>query len=57
MINASVILTKKKKNNSENNYVKFWNYKIYKELLLKSFDEFDEITAYKSIKREILVDF
>jgi primosomal protein N' (replication factor Y) len=33
------------------------NYKIYKELLLKSFDEFDEITAYKSIKKDLFVDF
>ena len=33
------------------------NYKIYKELLLKSFDEFDEITAYKSIRKDIFVDF
>ena len=33
------------------------NYNIYKELLLKSMDEFDEITAYKSIKRDFLVDF
>ena len=33
------------------------NYKIYKELLAKSLEEFDEITAYKSIKRDFLVDF
>ena len=33
------------------------NYRIYKELLLKSFDEFDEITAYKSIKTDVFVDF
>ncbi|WP_027381907.1 replication restart helicase PriA [Epilithonimonas caeni] len=33
------------------------NYKIYKELLLKSFDEFDEITAYRSIRKDIFVDF
>lgn len=33
------------------------NYRIYKELLLKSFDEFDEITAYKSVKKDLLVDF
>ena len=33
------------------------NYKIYKELLSKSLEEFDEITAYKSIKRDFLVDF
>jgi hypothetical protein len=33
------------------------NYKIYKELLLKSFDEFDEITAYKSIKKIFLLIF
>ncbi|MCG2793154.1 MAG: primosomal protein N' [Weeksellaceae bacterium] len=33
------------------------NYGIYKQLLLKSMDEFDEITAYKSIKRDFLVDF
>ncbi|MBW7954792.1 hypothetical protein H3C61_03185 [Candidatus Gracilibacteria bacterium] len=31
MISASAIFTKKKKNNSENNYVKFGNYKIYKD--------------------------
>ena len=33
------------------------NYRIYKELLLKSFDEFDEITAYKSIMKVVFVDF
>ncbi|MBV6880502.1 primosomal protein N' [Epilithonimonas ginsengisoli] len=33
------------------------NYKIYKELLARSLEEFDEITAYKSIKRDFLVDF
>lgn len=33
------------------------NYIIYKELLMKSLEEFDEITAYKSIKRDFLVDF
>jgi len=33
------------------------NYRIYKELLLKSFDEFDEITAYKSVKKDLFVDF
>lgn len=33
------------------------NYKIYKELLSKSLEEFDEITAYKSIKKDFLVDF
>jgi primosomal protein N' (replication factor Y) len=33
------------------------NYRIYKELLSKSMDEFDDITAYKSIKRDFLVDF
>ncbi|MBN9336933.1 MAG: primosomal protein N' [Chryseobacterium sp.] len=33
------------------------NYKVYKELLLKSFDEFDEITAYKSVKKDLFVDF
>lgn len=33
------------------------NYRIYKELLAKSLEEFDEITAYKSIKRDFLVDF
>lgn len=33
------------------------NYRIYKELLLKSFDEFDEITAYKSVKKDVFVDF
>ncbi len=33
------------------------NYRIYKELLLKSFDEFEEITAYKSVKKALYVDF
>ena len=33
------------------------NYKIFKELLLKSLDEFDEITAYKSVKKTLIVDF
>jgi len=33
------------------------NYKIYKELVLKSLEEFDEITAYKSIKKDFVVDF
>lgn len=33
------------------------NYRIYKELLLKSFDEFDEITSYKSVKKDVFVDF
>jgi len=33
------------------------NYRIYKELLIKSLEEFDEITAYKSVKRDFLVDF
>lgn len=33
------------------------NYRIYKELLLKSFDEFDDITAYKSVKKDLFVDF
>jgi len=33
------------------------NYKIYKELVLKSLEEFDEITAYKSIKKDFIVDF
>jgi len=33
------------------------NYRFYKELLSKSMDEFDEITAYKSVKRNFLVDF
>ncbi len=33
------------------------NYRIYKELLSKSIDEFDQITAYKSIKRDFLIDF
>ncbi len=31
MVSASAIFTKNKKNNSENNYVKFWKYKIYKD--------------------------
>ncbi len=33
------------------------NYIIYKNHLLKSLEEFDEITAYKSIKKLIFVDF
>ena len=33
------------------------NYKIYKELVLNSLEEFDEITAYKSIKKDFIVDF
>ena len=33
------------------------NYKIYKDLVLKSLEEFDEITAYKSIKKDFIVDF
>ena len=32
-------------------------YKEFKDLLLKSFDEFEEITAYQSIKKLIFVDF
>jgi primosomal protein N' (replication factor Y) len=31
-------------------------YQQYKEMVLKSFDEFNEITAYKSIKIETFVD-
>lgn len=33
------------------------NYTLYKNLVSKSLEEFDEITAYKSIKKEIFVDF
>lgn len=33
------------------------NYQEYKKLVLKSFDEFDEITAYQSVKKMIFVDF
>ncbi|WP_144282183.1 replication restart helicase PriA [Chryseobacterium echinoideorum] len=33
------------------------NYEIYKKLVLLSLKEFDEITAYQSIKKEVLVDF
>lgn len=33
------------------------NYKIYKDLIQKSLEEFEEIAAYKSIKVNILVDF
>ena len=33
------------------------NYNAYKNLVLKSFEEFDEITAYQSIKKMIFVDF
>ncbi len=32
-------------------------YDLYKSLVLKSFEEFDEITAYQSIKKSIYVDF
>ena len=32
-------------------------YKEFKDLLLQSFDEFEEITAYQSIKKLIFVDF
>ncbi len=33
------------------------NYQEYKNYVLKSFEEFDEITAYHSIKKMIFVDF
>ena len=33
------------------------NYKAFKDLVLKSFNEFDEIQAYQSIKRIVSVDF
>lgn len=33
------------------------NYQIYKDLILKSLAEFDEITGYHSIKKSITVDF
>ena len=33
------------------------NYHQYKKLVLQSFEEFDEITAYHSIKKEVFVDF
>jgi len=33
------------------------NYEAYKKLVLLSLIEFDEIAAYQSIKKEILVDF
>lgn len=33
------------------------SYSDYKKLLIKSFEEFDEITAYQSIKKLIFVDF
>lgn len=33
------------------------NYKIYKNHLLQSLEEFDEITAYHSVKKGIFVDF
>lgn len=33
------------------------NYRIYKNLLLKSLEEFDEISAYKSVKKDLFVDF
>lgn len=33
------------------------NYEAYKKLVLLSLNEFGEITAYQSIKKEILVDF
>ena len=32
-------------------------YQFYKELVLKSLQEFDEVQAYKSIKKEVFVDF
>lgn len=32
-------------------------YPVYKELVRKSFDEFDEITAYQSVKKITYVDF
>ncbi len=32
------------------------NYKIFKKCILQSFDEFDEITAYRSVKRGVYVD-
>ena len=32
-------------------------YQTYKDLLLKSLEEFDEVSGYKSIKKEITVDF
>ncbi|MBC7555553.1 MAG: primosomal protein N', partial [Chryseobacterium sp.] len=33
------------------------NYENFKSLVLKSFEEFDEITGYRSIKKSIFVDF
>lgn len=33
------------------------NYQIYKDLILKSLSEFDEITGYLSVKKSIIVDF
>ena len=33
------------------------NYTIYKNFVSKSLEEFEEITAYKTIKKEIFVDF
>lgn len=33
------------------------NYRVYKNLLLKSLEEFEEITAYKTVKIDLLVDF
>jgi len=33
------------------------NYQIYKDLVVKSLEEFDEISAYKSIKLNLFVDF
>lgn len=32
-------------------------YSEFKNLILKSFDEFDEVTAYQSIKKSVFVDF
>ncbi len=32
-------------------------YPEYKKLVLKSFEEFEEVTAYQSIKRSVYVDF
>lgn len=33
------------------------NYWVYKNLLLKSLEEFEEITAYKTVKIDLIVDF
>lgn len=33
------------------------NYKIYKDFVRKSFEEFDEITGYRSVNKHVYIDF